>query len=122
VTVPLRRASRGEIWFAQLPTDPPEKGRRPVIVVSSEARNRRDSADSVLVIPLSTSVHKADNPVHLLLFAGETGLTADSIARAGDITTSRKTQLVEPRSQLRTLSDRRICELAVMVKIAMGCI
>ncbi len=120
--MPLRRPSRGEIWFVHLPTDPPEKGRRPVIVVSSEARNRRDSADSVLVIPLSTSVHKADNPAHLLLFAGETGLDADSIARAGDITTIRKTQLVEPRSRLRALSDRRICELADMVKIAMGCI
>ncbi len=122
MTVPLRRASRGEIWFVQLPTDPPEKRRRPVVVVSSEARNRRDSADSVLVIPLSTSVHRADNPAHLLLLVGETGLTADSIARAGDITTVRKTQLVEPRSRLRTLSDRRICELADMVKIAMGCI
>lgn len=106
----------------QLPTDPPEKGRRPVIVVSSEARNRRDSANTILVIPLSTSVHKADNPSHLLLLAGETGLMADSIARAGDITTVPKTELVEPRSRLRPLSERRICELADMVKIAMGCI
>jgi mRNA interferase MazF len=116
-----RRASRGEIWFLQLPTDPPEKGRRPVIIVSSEARNIRDSADTVLVIPLSTSVHKADSPTHLLLLAGETGLLADSIARAEDITTVRKMQLVPPRLGLRIVSHRRICDLSSMVKIAMGC-
>jgi mRNA-degrading endonuclease toxin of MazEF toxin-antitoxin module len=105
----------------QLPTDPPEKGRRPVVVVSSEARNSRDAADTVLVIPLSTSVHKADNPTHLLLLAGETGLPADSIARAEDIATVRKTQLIAPRMGLRTISHRRICELSSMTKIAMGC-
>ncbi len=119
--MPSHRASRGEIWFLQMPTDPPEKGRRPVIIVSSEARNIRDSADTVLVIPLSTSVHKADTPTHLLLLAGETGLPADSIARAEDITTVRKTQLVPPRSGLRIVSHRRICDLSTMVKIAMGC-
>jgi len=108
----------------QSPTDPPDKGRRPVIVVSSESRNIRDSADTVLVIPLSTSVHKADNPdnpMHLLLLAGETGLPADSIARAQDIATVRKTQLAPPRMGLRIVSHRRICELSSMVKIAMGC-
>ena len=115
------RVSRGEICFLQLPTDPPEKGRRPVIVVSSEARNIRDSADTVLVIPLSTSVHKAGNPTHLLLLAGETGLPADSIARAEDITTVRKTQLAPPRAALRTVSNRRVCDLSTMVRIAMGC-
>jgi mRNA-degrading endonuclease toxin of MazEF toxin-antitoxin module len=119
--MPLRRASRGEIWFLQLPTDPPEKGRRPIIIVSSEARNIRDAADTVLVIPLSMSIHKADSPTHLLLLAGETGLPADSIARAEDITTVRKTQLVPARAGLRIVSNRRFCELAEKVKFAMGC-
>jgi len=119
--MPLRRTSRGEIWFLQLPTDPPEKGRRPIIIVSSEARNIRDAADTVLVIPLSTSIHKADSPTHLLLLAGETGLPADSIGRAEDITTVRKTQLVPSRAGLRIVSNRRICELSEKVKLAMGC-
>ena len=119
--MPPRRASRGEIWFVQMPTDPPDKGRRPVIIVSSEARNIRDSADTVLVIPLSTSIHKVGSPTHLLLLAGETGLSADSIARAEDITTVRKIQLIPARGALRTISHRKICDLAAMVKIAMGC-
>src|ERR1700674_4444563 len=116
-----RVAVRGEIWFVQLPTDPPEKGRRPVVIVSLDARNRHERADTVLVIPLSTSIHKADHPTHLFLAAGETGLSEDSIARAEDVAVVRKTNLVEPRSGLRVMSHRRICELSEMVKIAMGC-
>ncbi len=117
-----RMPARGEIWFVQLPVDPPEKGRRPVVVVSLDARNRHERADTVLVIPLSTSVHKADHPTHLLLSAGELGLSEDSIARAEDITVVRKVNLVESRSRVRTLSHRRVCELSEMVKVAMGCL
>jgi len=112
---------RGEIWFVQLPVDPPEKGRRPVVIVSLDARNCHERADTVLVIPLSTSVHKADHPTHLFLAAGETGLSEDSIVRAEDVTVVRKTNLMEPRSGLRIMTHRRICELSEMVKIAMGC-
>ncbi len=118
---PQRMPSRGEIWFVQFPADPPEKGRRPVVIVSLEARNRHERAETVLVVPLSTSVHKAAHPTHLLLAARETGLPEDSIARAEDITVVRKVHLLEPRSGLR-VSHRRICELAEMVKIAMGCL
>ena len=66
-----RVAQRGEIWWVQIPTDPPEKGRRPILVVSSDARNRHERASTVLVVPLSTSIHK-DSPTHTLLQPGET--------------------------------------------------
>ena len=117
----IKSPLRGEIWFVQLPVDPPEKGRRPVVIVSLDARNRHERADTVLVIPLSTSIHKADHPTHLFLAAGETGLSEDSIARAEDITVVRKANLAAPRSALRNMNHRRICELSEMVKIAMGC-
>jgi mRNA interferase MazF len=84
---------RGEIKFVQLPSDPPEKGRRPVVVVSLDARNRHERADTVLVVPLTTSIHK-EAPTHLFLPAGETGLQSDSAARAEDITVVRKESLV----------------------------
>jgi mRNA-degrading endonuclease toxin of MazEF toxin-antitoxin module len=113
---------RGQIWFVQLPVDPSEKGRRPVVIVSLDARNRHERADTVLVIPLSTSIHKADHPTHLFLTAGESGLSEDSIARTEDITVIRKVHLIEPRSRLRRLSHRRVCEMAELVKIAMGCL
>jgi mRNA interferase MazF len=111
---------RGEIWFVQLHVDPPDKGRRPVVVVSLDARNRHERADTVLVVPLTTSIHK-EVPTHVLLTAGETGLQADSAARAEDITVVRKQSLIEPRGRLRQLGDKRVCELAHKVSIAMGC-
>ena len=118
---PERVPQRGEIWFVQLPVDPPEKGPRPVVIVSIDARNRHERADTVLVIPLTTSIHK-EVPTHVLLSAGETGLTADSAARAEDVTVVRKRSLLAPRSQLRRLSDQRVCDLARKVQIAIGCL
>jgi len=111
---------RGEIWFTQLSVDPPDKGRRPVVIVSLDERNRHERADTVLVVPLTTSIHK-DVPTHVFLTAGETGLGADSAARAEDVTVVRKQGLVAPRSRLRPLSDQRVCELARKVSLAMGC-
>jgi len=118
---PSRIPLRGEIWFVQLAADPPQKGRRPVVIVSIDARNRHPRADTVLVVPLTTSIHK-DAPTHVFLPAGETGLQSDSAAPAEDITVVRKQNLVEPRHRLRQLSDRRVCELAAKVSAAMGCL
>ena len=118
---PTRRIPlRGEIWFVQLPADPPDKGRRPAVIVSLDARNRHERAATVLVVPLTTSIHK-DFPTHVFLPAGETGLQSDSAARAEDVTVVRKQSLMEPRSPLRPLSHRRICELAEKVRLSMGC-
>lgn len=96
------------------------KGRRPVVIVSLDVRNRHERADTVLVVPLTTTVHKA-SPTHVLLPAGETGLQSDSAARAEDITVVRKSSLTEPHGRLRQLSHRRVCELARKVGLAMGC-
>lgn len=117
---PDRMPSRGEIWFANLHTDPPGKGKRPVVVVSVDARNHHNNANTVLVVPLTTSIHTS-SPTHVFLAAGETGLSSDSAARAEDVSTVRKDSLVEPQARLRRLSDRRICELAGKVAFAMGC-
>src|SRR5437660_11297136 len=99
---------RGEIWFVQLHVDPPGKGRRPVVIVSIDARNRHERADTVLVVPLTTSIHK-NAPTHVFLPAGETGLQSDSAARAEDITVVREPSLIEPRGRLRQRGDKRGC-------------
>jgi len=90
------------------------------VIVSLDSRNRHELAENVLVVPLTTSVHK-DVATHVFLSAGETGLQSDSAARAENITVVKKQSLVEPHGRLRQLSDRRICELAAKVRIAMGC-
>jgi mRNA-degrading endonuclease toxin of MazEF toxin-antitoxin module len=104
----------------KLYVDPPDKGLRPVVIVSLDARNRHERADTVLAVPLTTSIHK-NVPTHVYLSAGETGLQSDSAARAEDVTTIRKLNLVAPTTRLRRLSEERICELASKVGLAMGC-
>jgi mRNA-degrading endonuclease toxin of MazEF toxin-antitoxin module len=116
-----RIALRGEIWWVQLPTEPPDKGRRTVVVVSSDARNKHERASTVLVVPLSTSIHK-DSPTHTLLQPGETGLREPCVAQSENISVVRKESLVEPRERLRQLAHTKICEIADKVKIAMGCL
>ena len=115
VTVPRR----GEIWFIHLPTDPPGKGARPVVIVSTDDRNRHPRANTVLVVPLTTSVVR-NVPTHLYLAPGETGLE-QSVLKAEDIAVVPKTELQEPRTRLRTLSHLRVCELVEKVRYAMGC-
>lgn len=117
----IRYPRRGEIWWTHFPADPPDKGRRPVIVVSVDARNLHPRANTMLVIPLSTSIQKS-GLTHLLLHAGETGLREDSMAKAEDICTVRRAELSEPIQGHRPVSNAQICRLAALVKIAMGCV
>lgn len=114
-----RSPSRGEIWYVKLPTDPLDKPPRPVIIVSPDSRNRHPSASTVLVAPLTGSVEK-NFEMHIPLPPGETGLHASSI-RCEDLTVVKKEFLVEPNSPLRLISNNRICQIADMVRLAMGC-
>lgn len=112
-----RQPSRGEIWFVQMHTDPPDKGRRPVVVVSIKARNRNPRASTVLVVPLSTTPKRS--PTHVELSAGETGLEP-SVAKAEDISAIPKARLIEPRTQLRRLSEGRLRQIAQAVQLSLG--
>jgi mRNA-degrading endonuclease toxin of MazEF toxin-antitoxin module len=59
MAIPSKRLPRrGEIWFVKLHVDSPDKGLRPVLIVSVDARNQHERADTVLAIPLTTSVRK----------------------------------------------------------------
>lgn len=71
---------RGHIFWAEM-----EK-RRPVLVVSVDARNER--ADDVLVVPCSTTLREA--PTHVLLRRGEGGLPRDSVLKCEQITTLKR--------------------------------
>jgi mRNA-degrading endonuclease toxin of MazEF toxin-antitoxin module len=121
MSAPERRYPlRGEIWWTHFSTDQPGKN-RPAIIVSLNARNSHPRADTVLAIPLSTSIHKSGS-IHLLLSAGETGLREDSIAWAENIGVVAKEQLIEPVAGHRPLTNAQICRLAGMVRMAMGCV
>jgi mRNA-degrading endonuclease toxin of MazEF toxin-antitoxin module len=114
-----RMPLRGEIWYVKLPTNPPEKSAKPVIIVSLDARNRHSGASTVLVAPLTRSLER-DFETHIRLSPGETGLHPSSI-RCEDLTVVKKEFLIESKSPLRTLSNTRVCQIADAVRIAMGC-
>lgn len=111
---------RGEIWWAHFAADEPGKN-RPVVIVSTNARNSHPRAETVLAIPLSTSVTRL-GPWHMLLRAGETGLREDSVAWAENIGAIKKDQLKEPVQGHRPLTNSQICRLASLVRLAMGCV
>jgi mRNA-degrading endonuclease toxin of MazEF toxin-antitoxin module len=111
---------RGEIWWIQFSGDAPGK-KRPGLIVSVDARNTHPRADTVLAIPLSTSIQKP-SPFHLVLRAGETGLSADSVAWAGNITAVTREQLAGRVEGHRPITNTQICRLAGLVKLAMGCV
>ena len=111
---------RGEIWWVHFSFDVPQKN-RPAVIVSTNGRNSHPRANTVLAIPLSTSVHKPA-PSHLILHAGETGMAEDSVAWAENIGVVSKEQLKGPVAGHRPLTDAQISKLAALVKLAMGCV
>ena len=112
------RPKRGAIWFVKHPTDPPDKLPRPVLIVSLDARNQNDRADTVLVVPFTTALR--DVPTHLHLEPGETGLPRKSALAAENITVVRKESLIPSRSPLGLLSETRLHQIARRVLLAMG--
>jgi mRNA-degrading endonuclease toxin of MazEF toxin-antitoxin module len=114
----LPQPKRGEIWFVKLPTDPPEKHGRPVVIVSIDARNFHERATTVLVVPLSTT--PARLPTHISLTPGETNLQENSTIQSENITTVLKSSLRQPKYPLRRLSAGTLERIAEGVLIAMG--
>ena len=72
---------RGEVWWADLGAHRPleQTGRRPVVVWQSDSLNR--VLQSVLVVPLTTNLRRA-NLAGTAMVAGSEGLPEDSVALA----------------------------------------
>jgi mRNA-degrading endonuclease toxin of MazEF toxin-antitoxin module len=107
---------RGAIYFIESPGDPHQRP-VPVIVVSTEARNRygRD----ILAIPLSASPKRYET--HLELDPGESGLPHKSTAKCENISVVSST-VFEGKIPIspRRLTEARIRQMADLVSLAMG--
>jgi mRNA interferase MazF len=77
---------RGEVWLVEFPDDPKS---RPALIVSPEVRN--ELANSVLAVPLTTNLRPS--PTHVLLPAGQGGLSHDSMARCENVSYLHKSRL-----------------------------
>jgi mRNA interferase MazF len=69
---------RGEVWLVDFPDDPKL---RPALIVSIDSRN--EYSNSVLAVPLTTNLRAA--PTHVLLPAGQGGLSEPSMARCENV-------------------------------------
>jgi mRNA-degrading endonuclease toxin of MazEF toxin-antitoxin module len=113
----LPKPSQGEIWVIKLPTEPPDKGLRYVVVVSSNAQNHHPRASTVAVVPIGTTLRQNSC---LQLTPGQTGLAETSEVWANAITTVSKKDLRQPRNPLRTLSRGIVVKILWCVVRAMG--
>jgi mRNA-degrading endonuclease toxin of MazEF toxin-antitoxin module len=102
---------RGEIWTAHLGES---RERHWVLIVSLDARNLSDRAQSVLIVPFSSRV--AEAPTTLVLPPGETGLSGPSCLRGHFVTTLPKQLLIE--RQPRPLSGTRMREVCLAIRRA----
>src|SRR5437667_11539359 len=93
---PLPQPKRGEIWFVKFPSDPPEKNPRPVVIVSMDARNQHPRAETVLAVPLSTTLR--ESPTHIRLQPGETGLAEAATSKEEPIRRFGSKPLSPPRA------------------------
>lgn len=80
--------SQGEVWWADLglPSGSGPGNRRPVVVVQADSFNRSRIA-TVVCVPLTSNVMRADSPGNVLLTAAATGLPKDSVANVSQLLT-----------------------------------
>lgn len=100
---------RGDIWTAYLGDG---RQRHWVLIVSLDARNQSDYAQTVLAIPFASRI--TESPTTLVLPPGETGLPGPSCLRAHFINTIAKKDLIERLP--RALSGRRLREMCVLIR------
>jgi mRNA interferase MazF len=92
---------RGEIWRADLGAYRPREqtGQRPVVIWQSDALT--SALQSVLVVPLTTNLDRAQLASTAIIHASDDGLTEDSVALAFQMRAIPKTALV---SRIRGLT------------------
>lgn len=107
---------RGEIYWVNLdPTVGTEiKKKRPAIIVSNDAANRR--YHQVTVIPLTTQKINQIEPFEVSILAKESGLGKDSKALAEQIRTVSKLRL-EKFVGLLSISTLHLLEKAILLHL-----
>lgn len=99
---------RGEVWLADLsPTRGTEQaGVRPVVVVQTDRANPH--SPHTIVVPFTSRIRQRLLPSHVMVPAGEGGLTQDSVALAEQIRVIDHDRLIR---LIGTLADVRMREV-----------
>ncbi len=102
-------ARRGDVYMARL--DPREgseqAGQRPVVVVSLDSINEHSSV--VVVVPVTDRTNKKTiYPSHVILNAGEGGLTKESVVLGEQVRAISTTRLIRYMGHLSAPSTNQI--------------
>jgi len=108
---------RGEVWWADLGAYRPREqtGRRPVVIWQSDTLT--NVLQSVLVIPLTTNLDRANLAGTAVIAASEGGLPENSVALAFQLRAIPKSAL---QAKIRTLSEDELSELELATDEALG--
>lgn len=110
--------AQGQVWWAALlaPVGSEAGHRLPVLVVEGNAFNR-SRIPTVVVVPLTSNLRRADDPGNVLLSSGLSGLPQDSVANGSLISEIDRGLLDELVGQL---SQRLILRVLDGVDIVLG--
>ena len=108
---------RGDVYLARL--DPHEGseqgGERPVIVMSRDSIN--EYSPVVIIVPTTDRANKRRiYPSHVILKAGEGGLSIESVALGEQVRAINQTRFIK---QLGHLSNQSIIQIGAALKIAL---
>ncbi len=111
------RLKRGEVWWADLgPYRIQEQtGRRPVVIWQSDALTR--VLQSVLVVPITTNLHRANLAGTAVITSSDEGLPEESVALAFQMRAIPKSAL---QSKIRILSESELAELELATDEVLG--
>ncbi|MEY3303433.1 MAG: type II toxin-antitoxin system PemK/MazF family toxin [Pseudanabaena sp.] len=108
---------RGEIWLATLdPTQGSEQaGTRPIIIFQENTVSKFTS--TIITIPLTTNLRRANLPTCLLISSDQGGLSQDSVALCHQLRVLDKTRLIKRLGQLDSVA---IADLENIVLFTLG--
>ncbi len=108
---------RGEVWWADLGPHRlrEQTGRRPVVVWQSEALTR--ILQSVLIVPLTTNLDRANLAGTAMVAASPNGLPEESVALAFQMRAVPKSAL---ETRIRALTQAELDELELATDEALG--
>lgn len=110
-------AKRGEIWYAELnPIRGSEQaGVRPVLVIQNDTINRFTT--TVISIPLTTNQRRAALPSCVQIFAGNGGLTVDSVILCHQLRALDQSRL---RDKVGDVSDETVTAVETCLLFTLG--
>ena len=108
---------RGELWWADLGVHRPREqtGYRPVVIWQSDILTQ--VLDSVLVIPLTTNLHRANLAGTAIVSADDAGPPQESVALAFQLRAVPKNCLIR---RVRHLTETELDELELATDEAIG--